>query len=70
MAAAISPSTGRSHGVKRVCAMWGVPRSSFYDARRLEPRPPEGPAGRPGAKPISAAAGSRRGSPPAVAPAS
>jgi transposase InsO family protein len=51
MAAAISPSTGRTYGVKRVCAMWDVPRSSFYDVRRLEPRPPERPASRRGPKP-------------------
>ena len=51
MAAATSPSTGRTYGVRRVCAAWRVARSSFYDARRQEERPPERPAGRPGPKP-------------------
>jgi len=51
MAAATSPSTGRTYGVRRVCAIWGVPRSSFYDAQRQDARPPERPTGRPGPKP-------------------
>jgi transposase InsO family protein len=51
MAAATSPATGRTYGVRRVCAIWGVPRSSFYDARRQEGRPPERPASRRGPKP-------------------
>src|SRR5512132_2486850 len=49
MAAATSPATGRSYGVRRVCASWGVARSSFYDARCQEGRP--SPVGRPGPKP-------------------
>ena len=49
MAAATSPATGRSYGVRRVCAIWGVARSSFYDARCQEGRP--SPVGRPGPKP-------------------
>ena len=51
MAAATSPATGRTYGVKRVCTIWGVARSSFYDARRQDARPPERPPGRPGPKP-------------------
>ena len=51
MAAATSPATGRAYGVKRVCAIWGVARSSFYDARRQQGRPPQSPAGRRGPKP-------------------
>lgn len=51
MAAATSPATGRTYGVRRVCAIWGVPRSSFYDARRQDAQPPERPNGRPGPKP-------------------
>ena len=51
MAAAPSPATGHVYGVRRVCAIWGVARSSFYDARRQEGRPPERPAGRRGPKP-------------------
>jgi transposase InsO family protein len=52
MAAATSPSTGRTYGVRRVCAICGVARSSFYDARRQEGRPPPSPAGRGGPKPL------------------
>jgi putative transposase len=51
MAAATSSATGHVYGVRRVCAIWGVARSSFYDARRQEGRPPERPAGRRGPKP-------------------
>ena len=51
MAAATSPATGQAYGVKRVCSIWGVARSSFYDARRQDARPPGRPAGRPGPKP-------------------
>jgi hypothetical protein len=51
MAAATSPSTGRTYGVRRVCAAWRVARSSFYDARCQEERPQQSPAGRPGPKP-------------------
>jgi putative transposase len=50
MAAATSRSTGRTYGVRRVCAIWGVARSSFYDARRQDARPAERPTGRPGPK--------------------
>jgi transposase InsO family protein len=51
MAAATSPATGEAYGVKRACTIWGVARSSFYDARRQEVQPPERPAGRRGPKP-------------------
>src|SRR5512132_484620 len=51
MAAATSPATGRTYGVRRVCAIWGVARASFYDARHQDARPPERPTGRPGPKP-------------------
>jgi transposase InsO family protein len=51
MAAATSPATGRTYGVRRVCAIWGVARSSFYDARHQEERSPQSPAGRRGPKP-------------------
>ena len=39
MAAATSPATGEAYGVKRVCTIWGVARSSFYDARHQEVQP-------------------------------
>jgi transposase InsO family protein len=51
MAAASSPATGQAYGVRRVCAIWGVARSSFYGARRQEGRPQHKPAGRRGPKP-------------------
>src|SRR5512144_2861762 len=38
----------QAYGVKRVCTIWGVALSSFYDARRQDARPPGRPAGRPG----------------------
>ena len=34
MSAAISPATQRSYGVQRVCRVWAVPRSTFYQTRR------------------------------------
>jgi len=36
MAEATSPTTGQRYGVKRVCAAWGVARSSFYAVRKPE----------------------------------
>jgi putative transposase len=51
MAAATSPATGEAYGVKRVCTIWGVARSSFYDARRRKVQPLERPAGRRGPQP-------------------
>lgn len=51
MAAATSPSTGRTYGVRRVCAIWSVPRSSFYGAASEAERPAPSPAGRRGPKP-------------------
>ena len=54
MSAAISPATGRSYGVQRVCRVWALPRSSFYHAAnrntaaaapaRRGPAPPVGDA--------------------------
>jgi transposase InsO family protein len=52
MAGATSPATGRTYGVRRVCAIWGVARSSFYHARCQEGRPHRSPAGRRGPKPL------------------
>ena len=54
MSAAISPATQRSYGVQRVCRVWAVPRSTFYQTRRPAdaaaakprgPRPPIDDAG-------------------------
>ena len=39
MSAAISPATGRSYGVQRVCRLWALPRSSFYHAVNCNPAP-------------------------------
>jgi putative transposase len=54
VSAAISPATGRSYGVQRVCRLWALPRSSFYHAAnrntapwpsaRRGPAPPVGEA--------------------------
>ena len=30
MSAATSPGTGLAYGLRRVCAAWGMARSSFY----------------------------------------
>lgn len=37
MSACLSPSTGKAYGVRRTCAVWGIPRSSFY--AKTCPRP-------------------------------
>jgi transposase InsO family protein len=52
MAAATSPATGQAYGVKRVCAIWGMARSSFYDAQRQDARSAGRPVGRRGPKPM------------------
>ena len=45
-------ATGRAYGVARVCAFWGVPRSSFYLARQAaQGLAPARPTGRRGPKP-------------------
>jgi transposase InsO family protein len=43
MAQATSPAGGQSYGVRRVCQVWDVPRSSFYAARRPKPHGAEPP---------------------------
>ena len=50
MAAANSPATGEAYGVRRVCAAWGMPRSSFYAARTVSEAPP--PGRRRGPRPV------------------
>ena len=42
MAAASSPATDEAYGVRRVCAAWGMPRSSFYAARTVSAAPTPG----------------------------
>lgn len=54
MSARLSPSTGKPYGVRRTCAAFPIPRSSFY--ARICPRPscgddePEPPKGKTGPK--------------------
>jgi putative transposase len=46
MSAATSPSTHQPYGVQRVCRIWAVPRSTFYQVRRpanAAPAKPRGP---------------------------
>lgn len=50
MSAAASPGTGRAYGVERVCAVWGLARSSFY-AERQASAGAKLPAKRRGPKP-------------------
>mgnify|MGYP001130911738 FL=1 len=50
MAAANSPVTGEAYGVRRVCAAWGMPRSSFYAARTVSAAPT--PGRRRGPRPV------------------
>ena len=37
MATAISPTAGQPYGIRRVCQLWDVPRSSFYAAQAPKP---------------------------------
>jgi transposase InsO family protein len=39
MSATISPSTGERYGLRRVCQVWGVPRSTVYARRQRRPEP-------------------------------
>jgi hypothetical protein len=52
MAGSVSPATGGTYGVARVCRIWEEPRSGFHLARRLaQDPPPVRPEGRRGPKP-------------------
>jgi transposase InsO family protein len=52
MSTATSPGAGRVYGVERVCAVWGVTRSSFYADRHRQAAGDAKPcAGRRGPKP-------------------
>jgi putative transposase len=55
MAKATSPVSGQTYGIRRVCQIWGVPRSSFYAAQTPTPD-----SAKPAASPV------RRGPKPAV----
>jgi transposase InsO family protein len=55
MAQATSPTTGQPYGVKHVCQVWEVPRSSFYAAQAPKPR-----------SAVPAAFQARRGPKPAI----
>ncbi len=46
MSRAASPGTGLVYGVARVCAIWGVPRSSFYAEQQRKVADPSKPAAR------------------------
>src|SRR3954451_13885740 len=50
MAAANSPATDEAYGVRRGCAAWGMPRSSFYAARTVSEAPT--PGRRRGPRPV------------------
>ena len=51
MSWAASPGTGLVYGLERVCAVWGVPRSSFYAEQRKAVDPTKPAARRRGPKP-------------------
>ena len=52
MAEATSPASGQHYGVRRVCQVWDVPRSSFYAAQQPRPQSTQPPApARRGPKP-------------------
>ena len=50
MSAATSPGTGLAYGLRRVCAAWGMARSSFY-AMTSSQHAEQPPAKRRGPKP-------------------
>jgi putative transposase len=39
MSTTLSTSSGFSYGVARVCRVWGIPRSSYYDWMKHESMP-------------------------------
>ena len=52
MSAATSPGTGLAYGLRRVCAAWGMARSSFYAMKsRQQATAERPPAKRRGPKP-------------------
>ena len=46
MSRTTSPGTGRVYGVERVCAIWDVPRSSFYAEQQRKVAEPTRPTAR------------------------
>ena len=46
MSRTTSPGTGRVYGVERVCAIWDVPRSSFYAEQQRKVSEPTRPTAR------------------------
>ena len=46
MSAATSPGTGLAYGLRRVCAAWGMARSSFYAMNFRQQATAEQPAGK------------------------
>ena len=70
MSAATSPGTGLAYGLRRVCAAWGMARSSFY-AMTSGQHAKQPPAKRRGPKPAisdQAPAGGDRSRPGGIAP--
>jgi transposase InsO family protein len=55
MAKATSPASGQPYGIRRVCQVWDVPRSSFYAAQAPAPE-----------SAVTAAPPARRGTKPAI----
>lgn len=39
-AATVSPATGKPYGVRRVCSLWSLPRSTFYEQKERLTEPP------------------------------
>ena len=50
MAAASSPATGEGYDIRRVCAAWAMPHSSFYAAPKVSEAP--SPGRRRGPRPV------------------
>ena len=60
MSAATSPGTGLAYGLRRVCAAWGMARSSFY-AMTSGQHAEQPPAKRRGPKPAISGPGAAGG---------
>ena len=52
MSQTISPSSGVRYGLKRVCAIWEVSRSTYYAREKQQSRPKENSPRKPGPKPM------------------